>query len=106
MVADLPALRPQEILDVLDGASSCPASYVADAEGTGTTMLAARWPRDLAPQFGPGSAGRHEASGCLALPAGPGARQDVDTALDLGRCLRLGVGANTAAMLSELQPFG
>jgi 2-phospho-L-lactate guanylyltransferase len=106
MVADLPALRPQEILDVLDRASNSPTAYVADAQGSGTTMLAARRPRDLDPQFGAGSAGRHEASGCLALAAGPGARQDVDTALDLARCLRLGVGANTAAMLSELQPFG
>ena len=105
MVADLPALRSTDLLQVLRAAAQTARGFVADAAGTGTTMLTARRPAEFAPAFGAGSAQRHLSAGYLALPAPDGARSDVDTADDLQHCLRLGVGEHTAAMLSHLQPF-
>jgi len=102
LVADLPALRPRELLDVLRAAATTPRGFVPDAAGRGTTMLTA-WPdQQLAPAFGDGSARRHRASAATELPAGPGARTDVDTAEDLRRCLALGVGEHTASMVGHL----
>jgi 2-phospho-L-lactate/phosphoenolpyruvate guanylyltransferase len=106
MVGDLPALRPEELADALDHAAHVPRGYVADAQGTGTTLLTARGV-PLEPAFGEGSAARHGAS-ATPLPAGPGLRHDVDTAGDLARALTLGVGpatlAATAARLLEVHP--
>jgi 2-phospho-L-lactate guanylyltransferase len=102
MVADLPALRPAELRQLLLSADSVTRGLVIDAAGTGTTMLLAAPGVDLDPQFGLDSASRHEQSGAVALPAEPGLRQDVDTADDLRRCLRLGVGERTAAMIAHL----
>lgn len=105
MVADLPALRASDLLQVLAAAADTAQGFVADAAGTGTTMLAAQRAADFRPAFGAGSAERHRAAGFRPLPAPDGARCDVDTADDLQHCLRLGVGEHTAAMLSHLQPF-
>lgn len=102
LVADLPALRPHDLLDVLTSAAAAGRGFVTDAAGTGTTLLAAGGGRALQPLFGAGSAARHAASGALPLPAAAGVRQDVDTAEDLQRCLRLGVGAHTADMVAHL----
>lgn len=53
--ADLPALRPDELARVLDAAAAFPRAFLADAAGTGTTLLAAAPGRALRPAFGPGS---------------------------------------------------
>ncbi|RLL70694.1 2-phospho-L-lactate guanylyltransferase [Streptomyces sp. Z26] len=97
--ADLPALRPEELTRVLAAAAGHPRAFLADAAGTGTTLLAAGPGRLLAPRFGPGSRARHLASGAveLGLADVPGARQDVDTEADLRAALALGVGACSAA---------
>lgn len=99
MGADLPALRPAELARVLHAAAGHARSFLADAAGTGTTLLAARPDVTLSPDFGPASRARHLASGAVELAPGPvdSVRQDVDTAEDLRRALRLGVGAHTAA---------
>ncbi|MCW2539114.1 MAG: cofC [Frankiales bacterium] len=102
MVADLPALRPAELRQLLLDADGIARAVVIDAAGSGTTMLLAAPGVDLDPQFGLDSARRHQQSGAIALPAEPGLRQDVDTADDLRRCLRLGVGERTAAMIAHL----
>jgi 2-phospho-L-lactate/phosphoenolpyruvate guanylyltransferase len=86
--ADLPALRPDELTEALSLATS--RAFVPDSEGTGTVLLAAP-DGELNPQFGPGSADRHELSGARRLPgAWPTLRRDVDTAVDLKEAIRLG----------------
>jgi 2-phospho-L-lactate guanylyltransferase len=101
VVADLPALRPTELLDVLARAPEYGRGYVADQSGAGTTLLTAS-SHPLEPLFGRDSAERHRQSGAIALPAGPSVRTDVDTAEDLQRCLVLGVGEHTASMVAHL----
>ncbi|MEP7179632.1 MAG: 2-phospho-L-lactate guanylyltransferase [Pseudonocardiales bacterium] len=100
LVADLPALRAEELADALAQAAGHPRAFVADAQGTGTTLLTAVAGELLAPQFGAGSAERHAAS-AAHLSAGIGLRSDVDTAADLAAVLAAGIGAATRAVLAE-----
>jgi len=102
LVGDLPALTAAELARSLAVAAHHETAFVADATGTGTTLLTARPSARLDPRFGPGSAARHGAR-AAALPAGPGLRQDVDTADDLRAALLLGVGPNTLAVLAGQQ---
>jgi 2-phospho-L-lactate/phosphoenolpyruvate guanylyltransferase len=100
LVGDLPALRPHELAAALTQAAEHPRGFVADASGTGTTLLTARAGQPLDPAFGPGSAARH-ARAAAALAAGPGLRGDVDTAADLRAVVELGVGPATRTELSR-----
>jgi 2-phospho-L-lactate guanylyltransferase len=104
LAADLPALRPAELVAALDAAANCASrAYVADAAGTGTVLLTAPCGVDLDPRFGPGSADAHARSGAVRLTGDwPGLRRDVDTPVDLATALSLGVGTFTA----ELVPLG
>lgn len=102
IVGDLPALRPQELIEVLRAAPATGRSFVRDAEGTGTTLLAAGIGQRLQPAFGIDSARRHLLSGALELDAGLSVRADVDGAEDLHRCLLLGAGALTSRLLVQL----
>jgi 2-phospho-L-lactate guanylyltransferase len=98
--SDLPALRPAELTAALQAAATVPRAFVADAEGSGTTLLAVR-DGDLAPRFGPGSAAAHAAGGAVPLDGDwPGLRQDVDTPADLHAAFRTGVGPRTSGFLS------
>lgn len=100
--ADLPALRPGELTGALAAAARHRRAFVADAAGTGTTLLAAADPRLLGPRFGVASASAHAASGAVPLEGSwPGLRQDVDAADQLHSARRLGVGAATAAALTD-----
>ena len=63
LAGDLPALRTADLTAALEFGGRHRRSFVADSEGTGTTLLLARSADDLAPSFGPGSAARHAASG-------------------------------------------
>lgn len=97
--ADLPALRPTE-LDGAVASSDGGRALVADAAGTGTTVLLASAGAPLDPRFGAGSAAAHRSSGARPLVGGwPGLRGDVDTLDDLAVALRVGVGAATAALV-------
>jgi 2-phospho-L-lactate guanylyltransferase len=100
LVGDLPALTPPELASTLAAAAEHAAGFVADAAGTGTTLLCARPRAMFEPRFGPGSAARH-GTYAAALPAGPGLRRDVDTAADLRAALLLGVGPHTVAALAS-----
>jgi 2-phospho-L-lactate guanylyltransferase len=100
LVGDLPALRPAELSAVLTAAAGHRRSFVPDAPGTGTTLLAATPGAPLEPGFGPGSAARHAVS-AVQLAAGPSVRHDVDTADDLGDAAALGLGPATAAVLAD-----
>jgi len=102
MVGDLPALRPADLLTVLHEAPVTGRSFVRDADGSGTTLLAAAPGSALTPRFGPDSASRHLASGAVELDAADSLRCDVDSASDLQRCLRLGVGMLTSQLVVDL----
>jgi 2-phospho-L-lactate guanylyltransferase len=97
--SDLPALRAAELTAALQAAATVPRAFVADAEGSGTTLLAVREGR-LDPRFGPGSAAAHAAGGAVPLDGDwPGLRQDVDTPADLQTACRLGAGPRTTGFL-------
>ncbi len=102
LVGDLPALTSAELDAALRAAVAYPRSFVADAAGTGTTLLAVAPGSDLRPAFGYRSAARHSAD-AFALPAGAGLRRDVDTMDDLDTTEAIGVGAHTRAVLASLR---
>ena len=100
--SDLPALRPAELAAALGAAAGVPRAFVADAQGTGTTLLTAVG-TDLRPAFGAGSAGAHLSGGAVALTgAWPGLVRDVDTGADLRAALQLGAGPRTTALVAAL----
>ncbi|MEN8650677.1 2-phospho-L-lactate guanylyltransferase [Streptomyces sp. 21So2-11] len=98
--ADLPALRPTELRQVLDYAAAFPRAFLADAAGMGTTLLCAAPGVELAPAFGGASRARHSASGAreILLSGVDSVRQDVDTGDDLRAAVELGVGLRTARL--------
>jgi 2-phospho-L-lactate guanylyltransferase len=99
--SDLPALRPGELEAALT-ATRRGRSFVADAAGTGTTLLAAVG-TELLPLFGTGSAEAHRASGATQLAGDwPGLVRDVDTEADLRAALALGAGPRTTALTVHL----
>jgi 2-phospho-L-lactate guanylyltransferase len=99
MCADLPSLLTEDLTDAL-AAGLTSRWFVADAAGTGTTMLAAGPGIDLDPHFGAGSARRHEESGATPVRAELSSlRRDVDTEDDLAAARELGVGEHTARAL-------
>lgn len=103
-VGDLPALRPGSVRRVLGVAGAYGRAFLADASGTGTTMLVARRTA-LEPSFQGRSAARHRASGAVPLTDDllgeplADARRDVDTEVDLTTAAGLGVGPFTGALL-------
>lgn len=105
-VGDLPALRPASLATVLAAAPDGGRAFLADASGVGTTMLMARGV-PLDPHFSGRSAAAHATSGALALNddrlghAVPDARRDVDTEVDLGPAVDLGVGRATSALIDQ-----
>jgi 2-phospho-L-lactate guanylyltransferase len=101
--SDLPALRPEELSAALTAAAAVPRAFVADAQGTGTTLLTAAGV-PLHPSFGPGSAAAHRAGGATALTGSwPGLLRDVDTEADLRAALALGAGPRTRGFAVSLR---
>ena len=100
--SDLPALRTAELTAALSAAGQERRSFVADADGTGTTLLAVT-AGPLDPRFGPGSAAAHAGSGAVPLGGGwPGLRRDVDSPVDLRAAAGLGLGPRTAPLAGRL----
>jgi 2-phospho-L-lactate guanylyltransferase len=105
LLGDLPALDPGELAAALAAATT--RAFVADAAGTGTTLLAAPAGTALDPRFGPGSAGAHRDSGALPLAgAWPTLRRDVDTAADLAAAAALGLGRHTGVLHTVAERAG
>jgi 2-phospho-L-lactate guanylyltransferase len=108
--ADLPALRPAQLDAALAAARAAftrgaPAAFCADAEGTGTTLLATAPGHELEPRFGIDSAARHREAGAVELDGDwPGLRRDVDTADDLRVAAELGLGPHTRCVLAPTSP--
>ncbi|MGY1915738.1 2-phospho-L-lactate guanylyltransferase [Blastococcus sp. SYSU DS0973] len=97
--SDLPALRSGELAAALTAAEVAPRCFVADAQGTGTTLLTAAGV-PLHPRFGRGSAQAHRKDGAAPLSgAWPGLLRDVDTPDDLRTALALGAGARTTELV-------
>jgi 2-phospho-L-lactate guanylyltransferase len=107
LLADLPALRPEDLEAALVAARTAlddgvRMAAIPDADGTGTVLLAARTPARLDPAFGPGSFAEHVRRGAVPLPLDlPRLRRDVDTPADLEAALALGVGPRTASALAS-----
>jgi 2-phospho-L-lactate guanylyltransferase len=107
LLADLPALRPEDLETALAAVSlafaehpGAPMAVVPDADGTGTVLLAGRNPAAVDPAFGAGSLVAHVRRGAVRLDLDlPRLRRDVDTPADLEAALALGVGARTASAL-------
>ena len=110
-VGDLPALRPASVRAVLAAAVNPGRAFVADASGTGTTMLIASG-TELDPHFQGRSAAGHRESGAVALSAaelgGPlaDARRDVDSEVDLYDAYFLGLGSATAQLFDRRGRLG
>ncbi|MEV7088139.1 2-phospho-L-lactate guanylyltransferase [Streptomyces sp. NPDC093085] len=96
--ADLPALHPAELGQVLTAAESFPRAFLADAVGIGTTLLTAAPGVELNPAFGGESRMRHLTTGAveIILASVDSVRRDVDTGEDLLAAAELGLGPRTA----------
>ncbi|HZJ05041.1 MAG TPA: 2-phospho-L-lactate guanylyltransferase [Nocardioidaceae bacterium] len=105
LCADVPALASDELTMALAAAPPDRACFVTDAEGVGTTMLAAPGRELFTPRFGPDSRQAHLAAGAVELDSidVPTLRRDVDTPADLVAAVQLGVGARTATTLARLR---
>jgi 2-phospho-L-lactate guanylyltransferase len=98
LCADLPALRPGDLDEVLDRVGAHPA-FVPDAAGVGTTLYAATYD-EFDPRFGPGSREAHLDAGAREIgDAAPSVRRDVDDLADLRDAIALGVGPRTTALI-------
>lgn len=101
--SDLPSLRADDLARALARVPHDGRAFVADADGRGTTLLAAGPDAELAAAYGGASRLRHLASGARELDADEALRRDVDTPADLDRARLLGVGAHTARVLARLE---
>ena len=98
--ADLPALRPADLDAVLVSApGSSVAAFVADRDGTGTTLYTAPY-AEFAPRFGVRSRQAHLEAGARELEGDlTSLRRDVDDADALAEADALGLGAHTRLAL-------
>jgi 2-phospho-L-lactate guanylyltransferase len=89
LLGDLPGLVPADLTRALVTAAGHPRSFVADAAGTGTTLVTARAGVAWHSAFGRASASRHRALGLhqQAVPRRSSLRHDVDTAAQLARSM-------------------
>ena len=91
--ADLPALAPADLAWALRQVGPGQRAFVADVDGTGTTLLAAGPGARPAAVVRPRAHGpAHLSSGAVELLRLTGLRRDVDTPDDLQAALALGVG--------------
>ena len=99
--ADLPALLPADLDDVLADVSvgGSAAAFVADHDGVGTTLYTAAYDA-FAPHFGQGSRRAHLDAGAreVTVPVAS-LRMDVDDRAALAAAMDLGVGAHTRLAL-------
>jgi 2-phospho-L-lactate guanylyltransferase len=104
LAGDLPAVRSVDLTEALTQARAHRRAFMADAAGTGTTLLTRTGGAPLDPHFGPRSRAAHRVSGAVELdlgPRAPGLRRDVDTDIDLWDAQRLGVGLHTTRLLAD-----
>ncbi|MGN6502656.1 MAG: 2-phospho-L-lactate guanylyltransferase [Pseudolysinimonas sp.] len=100
LLGDLPALQASELAPALEGAARHERAFVADADGTGSTLVTARAGSAFVHRFGVGSADAHRDLGLVELdvPAESGLRRDVDLEQHL-TLLRPRLGPRTLALV-------
>jgi 2-phospho-L-lactate/phosphoenolpyruvate guanylyltransferase len=102
LCADLPCLRVADLTAALDALPDSGAAYVADTDGTGTTLYAATYDA-FEPRFGHASAAAHAGAGAVAVRGDlPTLRRDVDDEASFAAALRLGVGRFTQDVVPVL----
>jgi len=103
LLGDVPALRPEDLDGALALAEQFAGAFVADREGTGTTLVTARAGHPLVTAFGSGSASAHRALGLaeLPIPVESRLRRDVDTAEQLADAEDLGLGDFSRAVRAQ-----
>ncbi|AYG03290.1 2-phospho-L-lactate guanylyltransferase [Gryllotalpicola protaetiae] len=103
LLGDLPELTATELGDALGAAVRHPLAYVADAAGTGTSLITLAPGAVAEPRFGAGSAAAHAAAGfaLLDVPAASGLRRDVDAPDDVD--VIVAPGQFTRAVLAALR---
>jgi 2-phospho-L-lactate/phosphoenolpyruvate guanylyltransferase len=106
LLADLPAVRPEDLTAALAECTAHPAAFVPDAEGSGTVLLAVADAADLRPAFGAGSAARHDLVATRLDLDLLRLRRDVDVEMSLTAAVALGVGPRTRAVLSGTRSVG
>jgi 2-phospho-L-lactate guanylyltransferase len=107
IVSDLPTLTPSTLDAVLASAERYPECFLADLDGTGTTMWMAAAGGETAPMFGDASRATHRAVGAVDLvdrhpeqaATWMAARRDIDTEEALHAARLLGVGPATTLAL-------
>lgn len=106
LLGDVPCLRPDDLDAALALAAAHPLAFVADADGTGTTLATALAGVPFEPHFGPDSAREHERAGFVPLVASARLRRDVDTLDALEDAIAIGTGAQTAHAVATLADRG
>jgi 2-phospho-L-lactate guanylyltransferase len=108
LLGDVPALRPDDLAAALAAAAGHGRAFVADAAGTGTTLLTVGPDVPFASRFGAGSAAAHAALGFVRLdvPDASTLRHDVDLPADLAALRALRPGPRTARLLDALAAGG
>jgi 2-phospho-L-lactate guanylyltransferase len=107
LVSDLPCLTAHDLAGILDAAAEHAVSFLADAEGSGTTTWCTTGP-DVATAFGVGSRSAHVDAGAIDLAATAPwgswrrGRRDVDTPADLAAAVALGCGPATTDALNDV----
>ncbi|MBB2975757.1 2-phospho-L-lactate guanylyltransferase [Microbacterium endophyticum] len=102
LLGDLPALRAMDLDQALHAALNVDRAVVADAEGTGSTLVTARVGVPWQSDFGTDSFELHRAAGFapLSLRADSSLRRDVDTLAQLNDAKALGLGPRTRQLVS------
>lgn len=103
VLGDLPCLTSAQIDQFLTAGCHHEASFLADAEGTGSTMWMRTTQSAPSPKFGIRSRAAHRESGVYEVNGDcfVGARRDVDTAVNLWDALRIGVGTATRNAVND-----
>lgn len=112
IVSDLPCLTPGSLQVALGNSTGDAPSFVADADGEGTTMWMAGLGVPVEPRFGSASRAAHRRAACHDLvaerpdPVGllRAARRDVDTPEALIDAAHVGLGPATLAILRSDRP--
>lgn len=106
LLGDLPALDPDDLASALTAAEAHERALVADAPGTGTTLLTVGRGVPFDSRFGTGSAAAHVALGyaLLDIDEASSLRHDIDLPGDLDVLLELRPGPHTARLLDRLLP--
>ena len=108
IVSDLPCLTSAALTEALDLARGYLTAFVADADGTGTTIWMAASGVAIDPSFGEDSRAAHVRGGAIDLVADhpdraavlAAARRDVDTGAALAEARALGIGPYSQRAIS------